>query len=74
MHNYLPYLGQELRLPFPRGSGTEFGSAVLGEPSVFELLSFFVVFFVFFFLFCFFFFFFFFFGRQNHGNYLAKCR
>ena len=63
MHNYLSYLGQELRLPFPRGSGTEFGSAVLGEPSVFELLSFF-----------FFFFFFFFFGRQNHGNYLAKCR
>ena len=40
MHNYLSYLGQELRLPFPRGSGTEFGSAVLGEPLVFELLSF----------------------------------
>ena len=47
MHNYLSYLGQELRLPLPRGSGTEFGSAVLGESSVFELLSFYLFFFFF---------------------------
>ena len=32
---------------FPRGSGTEFGSAVLGEPSVFELFFFFFFFFFF---------------------------